>query len=332
VNGAREAITPEPVEASARPGLLAAAARPAELLLGAVFIVSALLKAFDVNSFVVAIGLYGVVPGIPLQTTAALATLALETALGLALLLGMRPRRLTLGGAALLLVAFSGLVVYGWLVHDIKDCGCTGAIKMGPVPSLLKNAVLLGLCAVAAWGFRARTHGVSRALPKVAAAALAAVLVTGYAYAHLEPALAPTAPATPSTAEARPFAQFVFEANGRTYDLGAGEYLVAMLNMECEHCMESVEYLNRLAKLSDMPTVVGLCDGNEESLHDFSVITSPEFPLHPISVGVFYTLIDRQPPRFIYVRDGQPVHHWDEQVPKPDEILKVRQEGASPGA
>jgi hypothetical protein len=309
----------EPV-APARSGLLAKCARPAEALLGAVFLVSALLKAADANAFIVAIGLYGVVVGPQLQAMAAVCTLALETAVGTALLLGVHPRKLTLGLAAAMLFGFSGLIVYGWAFHGISDCGCMGPIKLGPLASLAKNAALLALCIVAALGFRGRAS-TGRGNPlKALVVVILAACVAGYAFAHIQPAPAPTTP------ESRPYAQFVFQENGRSFDLGKGEYLVALLNMECEHCRASVEKLNKLVEIPNLPPLIGLCDGNPESLKEFKLVTAAQFPLHLIEMRVFYTLIKQQPPCFVYVRDGKVVKLWEEEVPTPKAISEARQQ------
>ncbi|MDX9975670.1 MAG: hypothetical protein RBU21_22000 [FCB group bacterium] len=300
-------------------GILTKAARPAEMLLGLVFLVSALLKANDIDAFIIAIGLYGVVAGDTIQTAVALITLAIESALGTALVLGWRPRALTLGGAAALLLAFSGLILYGWLVNGITDCGCTGAIKIGPKMSLLKNAALLALAATAMAGLRQNPGTGRGVIAKTAAALLCAAVITGYSYSGIEP---PSAPLD------RPFSQFVLEVDGHNVDLGKGEYLVAVFSSTCDHCMASVEKLNPLAELRNFPPVVGLIEGSPESIQQFELFTGPQFPLHPIGLRTFSEFIDKFPPRFVLVRDGIALHTWDDEVPTPEAVIEASRDTA----
>lgn len=312
-------------------------ARPLEVVLGATFVVSALLKGVDVNAFIGAVGNYHVLPSTTMEGYAAIATLGLETFLGVAMLLGMGARRLTLGLTALLLVLFSGLILYAWAFHGLKDCGCTGSIKMGPASSLMKNVLLVVLTVVAWEGFR--RQGRLRLPGWVSGralwlACLGAAIIVGYAVAQSEP----PPPAVPS--EMGVYSQFSIEQDGTTYDLGHGEYFVALLSTTCDHCMKSVEALNALHLRPGFPQVVGLCKGDEASLEKFRTGTSPEypsgiaaeFPLALIGQRLFDAIVPVAPPRFVYVRDGHEVKAWDDAVPSPEEVESVQTAPADPSA
>ncbi|MBI4558326.1 MAG: hypothetical protein HY706_12160, partial [Candidatus Hydrogenedentes bacterium] len=280
-------------------------ARPAELLLGVVFVAGAVLKMLDINLFVVQVRHYGVIQAPAGLDAVAVGTVALESALGVALLLGGNSRRFTLPIIAALLVLFTGLILYGWRYHNLADCGCFGRLKMTPGTSILKNVVLLAGCGFA-WRYRPRASsaGVTETtqvasfrvldMLRVSLPILAAVGAGIFAYTHLE---APT----PVQPDARPFAQFVFEEDGQTWNLGEGEYLVAMLSATCEHCMAAVAELNDfVAAVADLP-LFGLCEGTEETLQSFRDQTAPLFPTHLIGVRAFFELIGQEPPRFIYI-------------------------------
>jgi len=294
--------------------------RGAETVLGLVFLAGAILKALDINLFVVQVSYYGVVTQPALLSLSAVGTLWVETALGTALILRFRARRWTYVALWALLGVFTILIAHGWIFHDLDDCGCFGPIEMSPAVSVAKNVVLalLGVCAwlAAGVGQREQTAPFSRAVVCVAVASA----ITLYGWGRLEAGI------EPEDSEARPFAQFVFEADGQQWDLGVGEYLVAMLSMTCEHCMESVEVLNQLAQIPEFPVIVGLCyDEQEGELDEFRDLTRPEFPLHSLRdrVRAFFSLTGDVPPRFIYVRDGRQVMFWDDFLPAPDEILKL---------
>ena len=303
---------------SALKRLLVKSARPVELVLAAVFLVGAILKAADVNLFIVQISHYGVLSNRSLIQAAALATLALETGLAAALLLKIRLHGLTYAGILALLAGFTGLILYGWLFHDLQDCGCFGPIEISPAASIGKN-VLIAALALAAWAGLAWTGRLSSTWRRMAAtmpaAIVAALAVSAYSYAHVE---------TPPTPGARTFAEFVFQSDGKTTDLGKGEYLVAIMSMDCKECMATVPKINELSQESDVPEVVGL--GYEPApgdLEKFRDATVPEFPLFSIGndVGKFFSLIGDWPPRFALIRDGVQIHYWDDDPPPASEVV-----------
>ncbi len=309
-------------------------ARPAEIILGLVFLTGAFLKAIEINLFITQVGHYGVLPGdSPLTVVAALGTLGVETLLGSALLLGWRLRGAILAVVAALLLAFTALIAYGWAFHDLQDCGCFGRLEMSPGISMLKNAGLGLLCAMAWAGLAAKGQvfpgQASSSRPALRRGGIAKAVVCVCLSAVLAAYAASDIEASPE--EYRPFAQFVFEADGELWDLGQGEYIVAMLNATCEHCMASVERLNELALLPELPPVIGLCEGTEESIEEFRLATGPQFPLQIIGIRTFYGLIENSPPRFYVVRDGEALVGWDEEVPEPEIILGALSEGDASG-
>ena len=298
------------------------APRLAELVLGVVFLAGAFLKSLDVNLFTVQIRAYRVFDHPTALALAALATLALETAIGAALIL--RLRRWTYLALAAFLSAFTGLIAYAWAFHGLAECGCFGPIEMSPGISIGKNVVLLGLTVVAWHGFRKKGAGAlpqeGRAMVRAWACAGLAAATVLYAYLDLDPAVRPTE-------QNRPFAQFRFETDGVPFDLGVGEHFVVMLNTTCEHCMAAVESLNTLALVPDFPAIVGICFEEEPgSLDTFRDDTAPLFPLHSLgdSIRTFFSLVGEAPPRFIYVRDGTQIVFWDEQPPDPGVVFLAR--------
>ena len=288
--------------------------RGVEILLGTIFLLGAVLKATDINLFAVQIKFYGVLASSQLINTAAIGVLWIETALGLALVLGFPFRKWILAAVLMLLMVFSGLIGYGWFFHGLKDCGCFGPIEMSPGISLFKN-VLLALMTVAVG------MGTTRGFPSMpqrigircVIIGVMAIGVSGYAMAHLESA----------PDQERPFAQFVFEEDGLPWDLGKGEYLVAMLSMTCEHCMASVPKLNEMTQTEGLPSLVALCyEEKTGELESFRTETDPLFPLHSLGnrVRIFFGLIGNEPPRLIYVKEGKQIQFWDVPFPSPEEL------------
>lgn len=305
---------------------MATIGRVAELILGLVFMAGMLLKAYDANLFVRQILQYGVMEQRMWLEYAALGTLAVESLLAVALLTGLRLRGLTYAVTLAVLVGFTGLIAYGWIFHNLDDCGCFGRVKMTPEQSIIKNGVL-ALLAIVAWigEFKRPTLPIRRGA--ISAKILAALLVTlaavGYAYWDLRQIAQATRPATPTTEAARPFAQFVFDDNGKKIDLGNGEYIVALLGADCSHCMAAVSELNALSQVSDLPRLVGICyEPTPGDFENFLETTAPEFSIFSIGddAGTFFRFLESVPPRIAYIRDGSFVDFWDERVPTEDEL------------
>ena len=294
-------------------------AQVAEVVVGLVFLAGAALKAADVNRFTIQIAYYGVLAKPGYLSAAAITTLAVETALGSALVLRCRFKGLTFAAVLALLALFTGLIAYAWAFHNLKDCGCFGRIEMSPGISIAKNIVLATLCILAWVGPIRGTLQASRPglfFLRIAACVALACAVVLYSMLNLQPV----------KADERPFAPYVFDVDGTHFDLGQGEYFVAILSMTCPHCMASVEHINDLADTPGFLPVVALCyEEKPGTLDDFRMAAGPEFPLYSIGdqVRLFANLVGegKDPPHFIYVRDGKRVKDWYEDVPSAQEVL-----------
>lgn len=317
--------------------MLMRAARPLEVVLGAVFLIGAVLKAQDLNLFSVQINAYGVIGSKNLLPVAALTTLTVELLLGWALLFGARLRMFTYAAVEGLLAFFTLLILYGWIFHDLKNCGCFGPLEVSPGMSIAKNAVLAVMgCAAAAGIFlrgekeaRARTPRTRFLQATIAIAGTAGIVAYGYWDLNRQAVRI-------VEGKTGPYARFVFDLPEGHFDLGKGEYIVAMLSMDCEHCMESVPQINELLYLPGFPPIVALClEERPGDLEEFRSVTGPRFPMYSIGdqVRLFFNLIGKEPPRISYVRDGHPVAFWDERVPTPDELsAAIAADKVLPGA
>lgn len=298
------------------------AARPLEIFLGIIFLLGAFMKAIDLNLFAVQIEAYGVLSDKALHPLAALSTLTVELLLAAALLLGVRLRLLTYALYQGLLLLFTGLILYGWYFHGLEDCGCFGALEMSPGISIAKNVLLALLGALAAIGFYREPHTPPRfALVKMGAAVLLSIVVLLYGYHDLK-----AQDLDHDEAEAGPYARFVFDTEFGPFDLGHGEYIVPLLSMSCEHCLEETPNLNDLMFMPEVPPMVALClEENEGDMDRFKALAQPLFPLHSLGgqVRLFFNLIGKETLGVCYVRDGHPVHYWDGVVPEYDELMEV---------
>ena len=129
-------------------------------IVGLLFVLAAGLKALSAMDFAVQVSYYGVVRTPWVVLTVAVAVIGFEAGLGAGLLLWRGRRGRLLGVAAVVTVVFTGLIIYAWIWRNLQDCGCFGKyLKMTPGWSVFKNAVVLGLIALAWWGEGARKAG-----------------------------------------------------------------------------------------------------------------------------------------------------------------------------
>ena len=311
---------------------LTRAARPIEMLLGIFFLLGALLKsgllidASNMDLFVRQIVGYGVLEARAMLEGAALFTLTVEMLLGAALLLALRQGMLSLAVMQALLVGFSGLILYGWAFHGLEDCGCLGTIKMTPAQSILKNILLMALGAMAWVGF-ARQGETARKQPTFTVPrALVALLVTAATVLYAHNDLKETAQMLAEAQKAGPYTKYVFDTPEGSFDLGNGAHIVAVLNMDCDHCMAAIPGINELAADPNLPQVVALClEPSSDSMNVFRALTSPEFPMHPMgnNYDEFMVLLENSPPQINYVVDGHQIHYWEEDAPTSAEVTEV---------
>ena len=321
-------------------GKLPLAARIVEVLLGALFLLAAVLKALDANLFVHQIFLYGVFEDQTLLGMVALVTLFVETVLGLAMVLGLRMRGLVPVAVLGLLVFFTGLIMYAWP----EDCGCFGKVKMGPEVSIAKNVAMMAAAAFILYALRGRDV---RQIPlRIGVSVVVGLLASAYAYPQVfqqsvrnSPAVATPAPpatpapaventpapdvstpsAVPAPAAPGPYAGYIVETEfGEQLDIGQGDYLVASLSMTCEHCMEAVPTLNELMLNPEMPRLVAFAlEPEPGKMVEFQAMTGAQFPMLNFGSNFleFSRFMAAAPPRLALVRNGHIGVVWDGEIP-----------------
>ena len=218
-------------------------------LLGLFYLLSGVGKALDVGLFTVTIADYG----LPQLTPLVPLLIALELALGAALLLRVQLRQLALL-SALLLVFFTALFAYGYLVRGVTDCGCFGAIDslaLPPALSVLRNALLLG---VSLWLYRrtaAADPGESQT--RLRLALLASVLAVGVArtaYAHR------TKPDKVGVVQGQPVSGSLLAPYlPATKD---STYLVFVFSPTCSHCWHATPIVASYQDSGAVDRVIGL--------------------------------------------------------------------------
>ncbi|MDG1722746.1 MAG: hypothetical protein P8H91_01440 [Flavobacteriaceae bacterium] len=268
-----------------------------QIFLAATFLFSAYTKAVAPGFFEVLLEQQGLVPSRLYGAWATRFIIALETWLGLCLLLSFYSRFI-LRFSFLLLVAFSVHLGYLIAIGETGNCGCFGEmISMSPLASLGKNIVLLAVnCFLLRYKFRGNKK------PRITWLLLPLL----FAAATL---IWPVQTQPDEVVEKLP----TFEAE-TGIDFANGSYLVAILNLGCEHCQEAAQQIVAWQNNGiDLPQVAALffAEG-DTTVADFNTITGSNFPYQMIDVNTFFDLIGSTPPRIYWIVDGQVKQYWDE--------------------
>ena len=195
------------------------------ILLGIVFIFSAYTKFVGPGFFEITLIDQGLLSSRGQAQHAARFLIGFEFALGLLMLLPYYTKQL-MAIASLMLIGFTIHLGYLWAIGDNENCGCFGEmISMSPAESIAKNILML---AVSVWLW---IKSPSKATNQTILFWGAMIIITSM-WVFLP---------IPNQSEF-PVNQYTnFSSVGRT-DLSSGEKLVAILNLDCEHCQElSVE-------------------------------------------------------------------------------------------
>jgi hypothetical protein len=285
---------------------------------GFILLVASLLKATEMELFIRQIRGYDIISRYEFLVIGAWGLITLEMVLGVALLIFYRPR-LVLPSTAILMLIFVGVNSWAWLTSATTDCGCFGAwIKRTPGEGAVEGLIMLAVTLLAWVGCRPMQRPKTRAKAWVVGTAcligFMLPLTFGFSISRINQPL-------PGRAEID-FRGLQIQGL-ENVDLRHGDYLIILMDTDCDHCQEGVEQLNELAKNNDLPAIVALCT-NEEILRErFEEEFQPFFPIGQIGEDAFWRLLESGDiPRTMLVRDGHVKQVWDQTIPRRD-MIKV---------
>ena len=267
-----------------------------QLLLGITFLFSAYTKAVGPGFFEITLMDQGIAPDRIIASYLARFFIGLEFALGFLMILPFYVKRL-MQFTFFLLGGFTLHLIYLWSIGDTDNCGCFGEmISMTPEQSIIKNMIMLAIAFVV---FRsAQTKKIKIIIPIVFSAA---TIISMWIILPI-----------PNHKEF-PFESFThFETRGRV-DLSSGENLVAIFNLDCEHCQQAATELGELKRNQEnFPELYVLYfQEGSTTVEDFESITQSSFPYDLIEVNTFFDLIGDSPPRVYHLKDGKVLGIWD---------------------
>ena len=257
-------------------------------LLGVVFIFSAYTKFVGPGFFEITLIDQGLLPSRDQAQHAARFLIGLEFALGLLMLLPYYTKQL-MAIASMMLIGFTIHLGYLWAIGDNENCGCFGEmISMSPAESIVKNILML---AVSVWLW---IKNPSKPTNQTILLGGAMIIITSM-WLFLP---------IPDQSEFPVNQHTNFSGVGRT-DLSSGEKLVAILNLDCEHCQELSVELGKMNKTNKLPDVYAFYfKEGETTVEQFEQTTNTSFPYVEIDVNTFFDLIGESPPRVYVLNDG----------------------------
>jgi len=185
-----------------------------------------------------------------------------------------------------------------WSIGNTENCGCFGEmISMTPEESIFKNIALMLL----AFGVYIKSS-VDKHNPRL----LLCTLLIPSMWLFLP---------MPDHASMS-FSEYThFEKAGRV-DLSQGERLVAVFNLDCEHCQEAAKELAALQRKNESLPSIYVLFFSEGSTgpKDFDAMTNSDFPYQMIEVNTFFDLIGDSPPRLYHLSNGTVVNIWDKAI------------------
>jgi uncharacterized membrane protein YphA (DoxX/SURF4 family) len=288
-----------------------------KILLGILFIVSAILKIADMDKFEIYIYSYHFF-SLNFSFLVARAAIIAELVLGIGLVSNCF-HKLIWWGSVLMLIGYTGLLVYALAIGRTDNCHCFGDyLQFNPWQSIIKNVVLLGLFAliykVKGWRFKYDRLVL-----------VGVILASGIAVF----AVSPPDNYTPSynashDLQVELFNEALQDPPLDKLGLQEGKKVVGIFSSGCEYCMMTAQKLSLMQSYYGFPEedVLYVFMGTEEGVEQFFETTeSTRYPyviyddvirLLKINNGVF--------PVLVMLENGQVIHEYGFRNMKEEEI------------
>lgn len=267
-----------------------------QILLGVTFLFSAYTKAVGPGFFEITLMDQGLAANRALAGHMARFFIGLEFGLGALIILPYYAKQL-MWFTFVLLTGFTVHLIYLWVIGDTGNCGCFGEmISMTPEQSIIKNILMLIVAFIVFKYAKVKTISKSIVLGFMSITILSMWFILPMA-----------------NYEDFPFQTFTnFEPKGRV-DLTKGKNLVAIFNLDCEHCQDVAVELGKLKNNhSNFPDLYVLFyQEGVTTISEFEALTRSSFPHNFIDVNQFFDLIGDSPPRIYYLDNGVVSEIWD---------------------
>jgi hypothetical protein len=274
-------------------------------LVGLVFLGTGTLKALDSIRFFEQVRRYRVLPPVA-ALPAAILFIAVECALGLALVIGLSSWLLP--AAALMLVAFAALTAWAASTERVQDCGCYGGLVMlTPAQSLALDGLYVALL-IAAW-VMTPADGFAPAAWKWALVLSVAAVALAASWKSLR----------------TPLVDLALLRVGRTWrrswlkhyprDVTRGSHFVVFLSRDCPYCKRWVPLLNVIEVQPDLPSVVAVMSLQGDELQGFLREHLIAFPVTHMPQSLVSLMVNAYPTAAL-LENGLIKEKWIGELPE----------------
>ena len=288
-----------------------------KILLGLVFVVSAILKIADMDKFEIYVYSYHFF-SLNFSFLVARAAIIAELVLGLGLVSNCF-HKLMWWGSVLMLLGYTGLLVYALILGRTDNCHCFGDyLQFNPWQSIIKNGVLLALFALI---YRVKGRRFKLDILALVGTAIACCVAVF--------AISPPDNYTPNYESSQDLQRDLFTKALQqppldTMNLTKGKKVVAFLSSSCEYCMLTAQKLSLMQQFYGFPeeNIVYVFMGSKEGVEHFYeesasaryryVIYEDIRQLLNINNGVF--------PLVIMMENGIVIHEYEFRNMKEEEI------------
>ena len=276
-------------------------------MLGLVFIVSAVLKIFDMDRFEIYIYSYHFF-SLNFSFLVARFAIILELVLGIGLISHCL-HKLMWWGSVIMLFGYTLLLIYALTLGRTDSCHCFGDfLQLNPAQSLVKNGVLillfLPIYQMESWQTPFRWLILCLA---VMASSIGVFVVSPPD--NYTPAYGPE-----QNLQAGLFTEMLNNAPLDTLNLREGKQIVCFFSTGCEYCQMAAHKLSLMQQFYGFPEdrIIYLFLGNEEDVNEFfeqSESTRYREMLYH-DVGRFLKTINGNFPVIVLLDDGEIVHEY----------------------
>ncbi|MGH8004138.1 MAG: hypothetical protein ACRECJ_05395, partial [Limisphaerales bacterium] len=201
------------------------------------------------------------------------------------------------------------------------DCGCFGKlVRLNPAVEVIVELILLFIAFVA-WRFTQPAGGAGR----FKTALMGAAVVVGIGLPYLFPESKPKVFAKEGVGS------YVgdLKPDSLKANLAKGDYFLALIETDCEHCQAAMPKLNTLAKSHATPKLVAVCPNSQEELAALKTKMPVDFPVGFVPIRKFL-LLNPEIPALLWVKEGIVRHTWPiDSTPSVAEALRVLREGGA---
>lgn len=274
-----------------------------KVLLGLVFIVSAVLKVFDMDRFEIYVYSYHFF-SLNFSFFVARAAIILELVLGIGLL-SQTMHKLYWWGSVAMLGGYSLLLIYALTLGRTDSCHCFGDyLQLDPKQSLIKNGVLLVLFLLIYKMESWRTP--FRWLILIIAIMASSI---GVFVASPPDNLAKTDPAHNLQIEL--FDEMLDEAPLDSLHLDEGKQIVCFFSAGCEYCQTAARKLSLMQQFHGFPPerITYVFMGNGESVAKFYELSESEHYRDVLyeDVSLLLHAVDGNLPTIVFMENGEVV-------------------------